>query len=247
MVVRSSLEPPLLERTFQIRNGATTDLGDLPLPPTTRVYRVAVTSAGSRASLSGGFLVRARGAGTVNELFKNPPLHTFLFGNDGPQEFHDGAIRFISAETALDVVVAAPGYRGVVVAAHPGAQEVQLPLALRVPLRIADFQGLPREPYELRVRLALDGDSDSPFTLLLRELRQLGWSSPFDENGVAEVLVPGPGVWRLTWLVDTRSSGFVVDWFEGRETSVQIGDEEPCPELLLHAERDTTKCGKRKR
>jgi len=241
LAVKSKQRSILLEKEFDIRPGESTDLGVLSVATTSNAFVLKVVDAVSGAALSGAYCVRPRGSGRMADLLGARPMGVSPFDADGAKEFKDGELRILSADASIDVVLGSLGHRCVVVTTHPGELEVRLPSGILLPLKIANFSGLPPEPQQLVLQFQLETGSARPFVILPHTMNTFGRSSAFDETGVAEVRLPGAGTWGFTWMVVTpigggyRGSGF------GSKKLVTLNEDEQPGELLLYPDFDTTK------
>jgi 5-hydroxyisourate hydrolase-like protein (transthyretin family) len=237
MVIGNSGRDLLRLTGITIRGGEITDLGDVSLDSSATAIHLTVKSAVTGELLSGAYLVRPRGTGAIDQLFNGR-----AFGNDAPRRFDKGEIRIVDLHDSVDVVMIGPEHRAEVVLARAGDQEIRLRPALHLPLRIAEFRGLPPRPAELRLIVALGEEHFDPFTMVAPELQRTGWSSPFDTSGGAEVFVPAAGRWSVRWIVvSPTANGSTAVEFTGRETTIDLRDEDHPAELLLHPDRDTSK------
>lgn len=243
LVIESRPNQLLLEREFEVRSGETTDLGILSLADTARTIVLKVIDAVTGVPLEGGYIVSPSGCGETADLFGVKASRPTTSGFDGPREFSDGSVRIVTVQSPTDVVIGVTGRRSVIVTAKPGEQEVALAAGIPIRLRIADFAGLPPESQQVlikfRPRQAAD---DRSFEVLPRTLRGLGLSTPFDAAGCASAALPGPGTWVVWWQFRELIKGeWESEWFFGREREIVIRDGESPPELLLHADRNTSK------
>jgi hypothetical protein len=236
-MVLSQGDRELLQRSgIVIRGGEITDLGVLRIDEAATAIHLSVTSAATGQPLAGAYLVRPRGTGRIEQLFADAP-----FDATGPRRFSAGEIEILAPEESVDVVVISPEHRAEVVTAHAGHQELQLRRALRVPLRIEGFAGAPPLPSELRLAVVIGDETFFPLRTVAPELGRVGWSSPFDGSGRAEVALPVTGTFPIHWIVVTPDDhGLSWDSFEGRETLIEV-DAGPAGERLLHTDRDTSK------